>query len=47
MTNVDIEDVLDKAEEEIENPKTKYLTHSEVFSKARSIIDEKKNGSTF
>ena len=40
--NVDIEKALDEAEEELDNPDTQYLTHDEVFSKARRIIDEAK-----
>lgn len=37
--NIDIEKKLDKSEKELNNKNTKYLTHEEVFSKARSIID--------
>lgn len=37
--NVDIEKALDEAEKELDNPDTQYLTHEEVFSKARRIID--------
>lgn len=40
--NVDIDKALKEAEEEIDNPKTKYLTHEEIFAKARSLIDGKK-----
>lgn len=35
----DIEKMLDKLEEEIENPKTTIYTHEEVFSKARRIAN--------
>jgi len=37
--NVDIEKLLDEIDEEIANPNTKYLTHEEVFSRARRIIN--------
>ena len=37
--NADIEKALDEAEEILENPNTKYLTHEQVFSKARGIIN--------
>ncbi len=37
--NIDIEKSLDESEEALNNPNTKYLTHQEVFSKARRIID--------
>ena len=37
--NVDIEELLDKVDEEIANPNTKFLTHEEVFSNARKIIN--------
>lgn len=40
--NVDVEKALDEAEEELDNPNTKYLTHEEVFSKARRIVNGKK-----
>lgn len=40
--NVDIEKSLEEAEEAIDNPKTKYLTHEEIFAKARRLIDGKK-----
>ena len=40
--NVDIDKALKEAEEEIDNPKTKYLTHEEILAKARSLIDGKK-----
>ena len=34
-----IEKALDQAEKDLDNPNTKYLTHEEVFSKARRLID--------
>lgn len=34
-----VENALDEAERELDNPNTKYLTHEEVFSKARRIIN--------
>lgn len=37
--DIDIEKALDDAEKELDNPNTKYLTHDEIFSKARRIID--------
>ena len=40
--NVDIEKALDEAEEELDNPNTQYLTHEEVFSNARRIINGEK-----
>ncbi len=40
--NVDIEKELEEAEEAIDNPTTKYLTHEEIFAKARRLIDAKK-----
>ena len=33
---------LEEAEEAIDNPTTKYLTHEEIFAKARRLIDAKK-----
>lgn len=36
---VDMEKVIDEMEREIEDPNTKFLTHEEVFSKARRILD--------
>ena len=42
FANVDLEKALDQAEEELDNPNTQYLTHEEVFSKSRRIIDESK-----
>lgn len=38
--NVDIEKVLDEIDEEIANPNVEYLTHEEVFSNIRRILDE-------
>jgi len=40
--NVDIEKALEEAEEVIDNPNTKYLTHEEIFAKARRLIDAQK-----
>ena len=37
-----IEKALDQAEKALDNPNTKYLTHEEVFSKARRLIDGEK-----
>ncbi len=37
--NVDIDKLLDETEKELEDPNTKYLTHDEVFSKLRRIIN--------
>ena len=37
-----IENALDEAERELEDPNTKFLTHEEVFSKARRIINGEK-----
>lgn len=37
-----IEKALDESEKELDNPNTKYLTHEEVFSSARRIINGKK-----
>ncbi len=34
-----IESALDEADEEIENPQTKYYTEEEIFSKMGRIID--------
>ena len=39
--NVDIEKLLDETEKEIDNPNTEYLTHEEVFSSIRRILDDK------
>ena len=35
-----IENALDEADREAENPNTKYYTHEELFSKIRSELDE-------
>ena len=40
--NIDIDKMLLETEKELDNPDTKYLTHEEVFSKARRIIDDEK-----
>ena len=40
--NIDIDKMLLETEKELDNPDTKYLTHEEVFSKARRIIDGEK-----
>lgn len=37
-----IEKALDEAEKDLDNPNTKYLSHEEVFSKARRLIDGEK-----
>ena len=37
-----IEKALDQAEKDLNNPNTKFLTHEEVFSKARRLIDGEK-----
>ena len=37
-----IENALDEADREAENPKTKYYTHEEVFGKIRRKIEGKK-----
>ncbi len=37
--NIDIDKMLLETEKELDNPNTNYLTHEEVFSKARRIID--------
>lgn len=39
FANVDIEKLLDEIDKEIANPNTKYLTHEEVFSRIRRIIN--------
>ena len=39
---IDIDKMLIETEKELENPDTEYLTHEEVFSKARRIIDGEK-----
>lgn len=38
-----VEEALDEADEEAENPNARYYTPEEVFSKMRRIIDESKN----
>lgn len=40
--NIDIDKMLLETEKELDNPENKYLTHEEVFSKARRIIDGEK-----
>lgn len=35
----DMEKIIDEMEREIDDPNTKFLTHDEVFSKARRILD--------
>lgn len=40
--NIDIDKMLLETEKELDNPHTKYLSHEEVFSKARRIIDDEK-----
>lgn len=35
-----VENALDEADEEAENPDTKYLTHDEVFTNLRRKLDE-------
>ena len=40
--NIDIDKMLLETEKELDNPNTKYLTHEEVFSKARRIMGEEK-----
>ena len=35
----DMEKIIDELEKQIENPDTKFLTHEEVFGKARRILD--------
>ena len=40
--NIDINKMLLETEKELDNPDTKYLTHEDVFSKARRIIDGEK-----
>jgi len=37
--NVNIDKLLDETEKELEDPNTKYLTHVEIFSKLRRIIN--------
>ena len=40
--NIYIDKMLLETEKELDNPNNKYLTHEEVFSKARRIIDGEK-----
>lgn len=40
--NVDIEKVLEEAEEEANNPNTEYYSHEEVFDSLRRIINGEK-----
>lgn len=40
--NSNIEEILDKAEEEIEDKNLKHLTHEEVILNARRILNDKK-----
>lgn len=35
----DMEKVIDEMEKELDDPNTKFLTHEEVFSNARRILD--------
>ncbi len=35
----DMEKIIDQLEKQIENPDTKFLTHEEVFGKARRILN--------
>ena len=37
-----VEKALDEAEKSLDDPNTKYLTHEEVFEKARKLIDNEK-----
>ena len=37
---VDVEKILDEADEESNNPNTKYLTHEEVFGELRRKLNE-------
>ena len=37
-----IENALDEAEKELDNPNTKYYTHEEMMKMAREVIDGKK-----
>lgn len=39
LGSVNIEKILDELDEEISNPNTDFLTHEEVFSKARRLIN--------
>ena len=40
--NTDIDKMLLETEKVLDNPQTKYLTHEEVFSKARRILNGEK-----
>ena len=40
--DIDIDKMLLDTEKELDNTDTKYMTHEEVFSKARRIIDGEK-----
>ena len=40
--NIDIDKMLLKTEKELDDPDTEYLTHEEVFSNARRIINGEK-----
>lgn len=40
--NIDIDKMLLKTEKELDDPNTEYLTHEEVFSSARRIINGEK-----
>ena len=40
--NIDIEEALEQSERELVDNDTKYLSHEQVFSKARRIIDGKR-----
>lgn len=40
--NIDIEKSLNESEKDLDNPNTKYLTHEEIFSKARRILKDEK-----
>lgn len=39
---VDVDNLLEESEDDIDNINTKYLTHDQVFSKVRRIINDKK-----
>ena len=41
LKNIDIENALDEAEKMIDDNNTKYLTHEEVFSNIKKIINSK------
>ncbi len=38
--NAYIENILDEADKESENPNAKYYTHKEIFTEMRKIINE-------